>query len=102
MCMFRATVLPDCGSDGVLKKEYAVCTVYGGLRQPAECFNMTEFKLQSLALVVCLATGNWKAGGIYLDRIRYEIPEVWNFGEEKKCGRLVYTAELDDVHSADC
>ena len=99
MCMLRATVLLECGSDEVLKIEYAVCTVYGGLRQPTECF-MTEFKLKSL--VVRLATGNWKAEGINLDRVRYEIPEVWNFGEEKKCGRLVYTAELDDVHSADC
>ena len=60
MCMLRATVLPECGSDGVLKIEYAVCTVYGGLRQPMECF-MTEFKLKSL--VVRLATGNWKAAG---------------------------------------
>ena len=90
---------PECGSDGVLKIEYAVCTACGGLRRPTEYFT-NELKLQSF--VVRLATGNWKVEGINLDRVRYEIPEVWNIGEEKKCGRLVYTAELDDVHSADC
>ena len=45
--------------------------------------------------VLCCALGNGKmeSGVINLDRVRYEIPEVWNIGEEKKCGRLVYTAE---------